>query len=109
MPKDYERGSGGSSGHRVHCLPDLDAEDKDFLAFRERLFNRNSSIRNKRLQQAAMSYAYVMGRQWAEIDTDIMIDGVRGYVIRDMVNRNPLIDQPRPVTNRIEIAVEIEL
>ncbi len=109
MPKDYERASGGSSGKGVYCLPDLNAEDKEFLAYRERLFNRKSAIRNKRLQQAALSYAYVLGRQWAEIDTDVMIDGVRGYVIRDMINHNPLIDVPRPVTNRIEIAVEIEL
>ncbi len=108
MAKDYERSSGGSAGMGVYCLPDLDASDEDFIAYRERLFNKNSAIRNKRLQQAALSYAYVMGRQWAEIDTDVMIDGVRGYVIRDMA-KNLIVDQPRPVTNRIEIAVEIEL
>ena len=109
MAKDYEYTSGHGPNGLVNVLPDLDAADEDFLGYREKLFNRNSAFRNNRLQTAALSYAYVMGRQWAEIDTEVMIDGIRGYVIRDMLNKNPLVEQPRPVTNRIEIALEIEL
>jgi len=93
-------------------LPDLD-EDEDsavsqILDYKHRFFNRLSNYRNRIMTRQALNINYLLGRQWIELDADIIQDGSRGYVFRDM-RRSDMQETPRPVTNLVYPAVEVEL
>lgn len=89
-------------------LPALDAPDQDLLAYRDRHFNFFSAYRSRKMEVAARNLFYTLGRHWVELDTNILIDGARGYVFKDMKAPGD-VELPKPVTNYIAPAVEVEL
>lgn len=86
-------------------FPPVGSSEADLLAYRDRVINRWSIVRNQNMGRAALSVWYMLGRQWAEFDYAAAFDGVRGAIIRDMENS----DLPRPITNQISPAIEAEV
>src|SRR5258705_11741161 len=89
-------------------VPDLDAEESEILDFRDKWFNYQSVYRCRHMERMALALHYQLGRQWIELDNEILMDGVRGYAFRD-ARQNAEIEMPRPVTNYISPAVEVEM
>lgn len=89
-------------------VPDLDAEDSEILDFRDKWFNYFSVYRCRHMERMALALHYQLSRQWMELDNEILVDGVRGYAFRDARN-NSEVEMPRPVTNYIAPAVEVEM
>ena len=86
-------------------FPEKGAPESEILAYRDRLMNRWSIVRNAHMGRIALSFWYQMGRQWSEFDPDSAFDGVRGSVLR-MIKED---GGPRPVTNIISPPVEEEV
>jgi uncharacterized protein YbdZ (MbtH family) len=59
------------------------------------------------MQRISKALFYILGRQWIDLDTDVLPEGARGYAIRDMAP-NDEVELPRPVTNFIAPAVDVE-
>lgn len=89
-------------------VPDLDADDGEILSYRDRLFNDDAVFRNRTLERAATNLYYQLNRQWIELDTEVLLDGVRGYIFRD-IRQQSEAEMPRPVSNYIASAVEVEM
>lgn len=88
-------------------VPDLDADRQEILDFKDRWFSDHNIIRSRRLEQMAKNHFYTaLGRQWLEIDRALLYQGSRGYAFKDVDSKQGL---PRPVTNKIAPAVEVEL
>lgn len=86
-------------------FPEKGAPESEILAYRDRLMNRWSIVRNAHMGRIALSFWYHMGRQWSEFDPDGAFDGVRGSILR-MIKED---GGPRPVTNIISPPVEEEV
>src|SRR5262252_5186917 len=96
----------------AYRVPDLDADEATLLGFKERFFNYRATYRCRHIERMAMNIFYYLGRQWLERDEDIILDGVRGYIFRDYFRAQSLdgeVEFPRPVTNYVAPAVEVEL
>jgi hypothetical protein len=89
-------------------VPDLDATDDQILDFKRRHFNFYSVLRNRQMERMARNLLYTYGRQWIELDTEVILAGSRGYVFRDKKS-NPDYQMPRPTTNLIAPAVDLEI
>lgn len=88
-------------------FPDSGADDNCYFDYRNRFFNRLATYRNRHMERMALDLWYHLGRQWIELDIDVIADGIRGYVFRD-IRRTAELSTPRPVTNLIRPSVEIE-
>lgn len=99
---------GTSSSRTVTRIPDLTAQDSEILDFRDHFFNYYAVYRCRQMERMAMNLHYQLGRQWLELDHEVLLDGVRGYVFRD-ARRTSEVEMPRPVTNLIAPAVEVEM
>lgn len=89
-------------------VPDLEATDGEILDFRDRHFNDEAVYRCRDLERAALNLHYTLGHQWIELDSSMLIDGVRGYVFKE-IDTGEDGEMPRPVTNYIAPSVEVEL
>jgi hypothetical protein len=89
-------------------VPDLDATDDQILDFKRRHFNFYSVLRNRQMERMARNLLYTYGRQWIELDTEVILAGSRGYVFRDKKS-NPDYQMPRPTTNLVAPAVDLEI
>ena len=89
-------------------VPDLDASDEEILSFFDHHFNDDSVYRCRQLERMARNLHYFVGRQWIELDTEAIPDGVRGYIFRDTPQPDA-VALPRPVINRIAPTVEVEM
>lgn len=92
---------------KLYRFPTLNADDDYIISFRDRYFQQYSSYRNKHLTRLALSMYYEMGRQWIERDWEQTFEGLRGFAFREMQS-TAQVELPRPVTNRIAPAIDIE-
>ena len=60
------------------------------------------------MDRMAKANYYQIGRQWIELDVDVLFDNSRGFAFRDMVPSDGA-QMPRPVLNYVTASVEIEL
>lgn len=89
-------------------VPDLEAETSDILEYKSRHFNHEAVYRCREMERAAINTHYTLGHQWIELDSSMLVDGVRGYVFKEQESSEDN-EMPRPVTNMIAPAVEVEL
>ncbi len=89
-------------------IPDLDADDLTILDFFKRYFNKQSVYRSRSMDRPALSIFYQLGRQWVEKDSRILIEGVRGFALKE-IDQPEDVKLPRPVTNLVTSSVEMEL
>lgn len=89
-------------------VPAIDEEEARILEFRDRWFSKYNIYRVRRLEQMALNHHYLLGRQWIELDTEILIEGTRGFQFRQ-ISTEEQHDIPRPVTNVIAPSVEVEI
>lgn len=87
-------------------VPSLEASDSELLDYRDAAFGDRNTLRCRRLENAARNLLYFFGRQWIELDPQLLYQGARGFAFRD-IHRNSR-DVPKPVFNWISGAVEIE-
>jgi hypothetical protein len=88
-------------------FPLLDADDSTIVAYKDHHFNYESNYRNRHMERMALALHYRYGRQWIEPSVDLLLDGTRGYLFRDK-RLEGYVDMPRPITNKIGVAVDIE-
>ena len=81
--------------------------DSYLFQYRNRHFNFEAIYRCIHMERMARNIYYWLGSQWIELDTENIQDEVRGYIMRDIANRSEQ-EIPRPVTNYIAPAVEVE-
>lgn len=81
------------------------AECRDFF---ERWCNFRSTYRNRHMARMARNLHYLYGRQWIELDTEVLLETARGFAFRD-IRGGGYDGLPRPVTNYIDPAVETEI
>lgn len=91
----------------TYRFPTVEADDDFVIGFRDRYFQRYSQYRNRHLTRVALALYYDLGRQWIERDWEQTFEGVRGFAFREMQPTSE-IELPRPVTNRIAPAIDIE-
>lgn len=96
------------TAHTNYRIPEGDDAETDYLAFRDRWFSYYNVYRNRHLQRIARSLNYYIGRQWLEIDTSILSDGVRGYALKAVTSKGEY-EMPRPVTNYVGLGVDAEM
>lgn len=101
-------GPSGYTGTASHYFPDIGAPEAELLAYRDRLINPWSIFRNQHVGRAGLAISYFLGRQWAELDTSIAFQGVRGAFIREMSDDETGMSV-RPVDNIIDPGVEAEV
>lgn len=89
-------------------VPALEDADEAVLDFFKRYFNDDASFRCRQLERMCRNIYYFIGRQWIQLDTEAIPDGVRGYRLRDIPQPEGFY-LPRPVINRIAPTVEIEM
>jgi hypothetical protein len=92
---------------KLYRFPTVDADDDYIISFRDRYFQQHSTYRNRHLTRIALSMYYDMGRQWIERDWEQSFEGLRGFAFREMQS-TAQVELPRPVTNRIAPAIDIE-
>jgi hypothetical protein len=92
---------------KLFRFPTAEADDDYVIGFRDRYFQRYSQYRNRHLHRISLSLYYDLGRQWIERDWEQTFEGVRGFAFREMQPTSE-IELPRPVTNRIAPAIDIE-
>lgn len=97
-----------SAGSQARRLPPQGAPGTEIRDYRDRIFNRYAAYRNQHMERMALALLYQLSRQWVEPDYEVLIDSVRGFVFRD-TRQTSQIQMPRPVTNYIAPAVEVEL
>lgn len=87
-------------------LPDWGDEDalKDY---KDAYFNYYNIFRARNLERQAMNLHYLYLRQWIELDVQRLGMGGRGFFFKDI--DSPNANMPKPVTNYIGAAVNIEL
>lgn len=87
-------------------LPDWNDEDalKDY---KDSYFNYYNIYRARNLERQAMNLHYLYLRQWIELDVQRLGLGGRGFFFKDV--DSPNANMPKPVTNYIAAAVNIEL
>lgn len=90
-------------------FPPIGAPENELLDYRDRVINRWSVYRNRHMGRIGLSMAYVLGRQWSEIDYAAAFDGIRGVVLREMGDEGLNNTIVRPVTNEIDPGVEAEV
>lgn len=88
-------------------FPGLDADETAIREFRQHHFAPFSRYRNIHMERINRALWYVIGKQWAELDTDTIAEGARGFALREMQEADE-IDLPRPVTNLIAPSVDVE-
>lgn len=88
--------------------PAFGASDTELLEFRDRFFNFKSVWRCRVMDRMARANYYQIGRQWIELDVDVLFDNSRGYAFRDILPPDG-VQMPRPVLNYVTASVEIEL
>ncbi len=91
-------------------IPDLGAEKAELLSYRDRVFKDGfwNTLRVRRLEEKVRNLLYYRDRQWIVLDQATLMNGSRGFIFRDL-QKNPDRDFPRPVTNYIKPAVNVEL
>lgn len=89
-------------------IPDFGVEPSKLLDLRDNWFNYYAAYRNRHMQRMALALNYYIGRQWIELDSAVVPDGVRGYAFKP-IRRSVYTQIPKPVTNRIGISVDSEL
>lgn len=92
---------------KMYRFPTQDADDDYIISFRDRYFQRYSTYRNRHLTRLALALYYDQGRQWIERDWEQTFEGLRGFAFREMQS-TAQVELPRPVTNRIAPAIDIE-
>ena len=60
------------------------------------------------MDRMARANYYQIGRQWIELDVDVLFDNSRGFAFRDILPGDG-VQMPRPVLNYVTASVEIEL
>lgn len=101
----YSAGTGDPAvGMRV---PDLGAPVEELQAYRDKAFSKSNILRVRRLEDKVRNLLYFYGRQWIELDASSLVSGSRGFVFRNIKNSDK--DIPRPVSNYIAPAVNMEL
>lgn len=88
-------------------FPDLSADEQYIRTFQDRYFNRYAAYRNSHMQRITIALYYLLGEQWIELDEGAMLEGMRGFVFKDMLPELDL-SLPRPVTNMIAPAIDVE-
>lgn len=96
-----------AKGNRRFTFPEIGAPENELLDYRTRYFNFNSVWRNRQMERMAICNYYQMNRQWIELDSELIPDGSRGYVLRDMFQKDSF-RMPRPVLNYVGEAVGVE-
>jgi hypothetical protein len=89
-------------------VPKVGAHESDILDYKQRFFNYEAAYRCRRMEQMALNLNYYLGRQWIELDREVLLDGTRGYAFMDQRSTGN-IEMPRPVSNYTSQAVEVEL
>lgn len=96
-------------GRTQNRFPGPDAEDQVLLDYNKRFFSDYNAYRCKTLERMALNHHYYLGRQWIELDSATLVAGSRGFVFKDMLPPLGQHQIPKPVTNKVDKAVELEL
>lgn len=88
-------------------FPDEKASEDDIKSFVSRHFSQYSAYRCRHMQRIAKAIYYVLDRQWIELDQDVLLDGGRGFALREMA-QDLEVELPRPVRNVVSPAVDVE-
>lgn len=88
-------------------FPKVGASEEDVIAYKDNFFSEQATYRDRHMQRICRNIYYEMGRQWVELDTQVMPEGGRGYVFKEMSVEGD-IELPRPVDNQIAPAVDVE-
>jgi len=85
-------------------------ETQEIVSYRDRMFTTQSTFRSQILQEIVEGLHYLAGHQWIEPDEDNLVDSVRGIFYKALGSSVDEygIELPRPVTNYIKPAVELE-
>lgn len=107
---EYTAGAGAildAKQQRRLIPPPLDCSKTQLLDFRDRVVNRDSVYRNRHMARMARNLWYFLGRQWIELERQIINQGVRGYTFRNTDTREG--GRKRPTMNFIAPQVENEI
>lgn len=96
-----------SERQKWYRFPDSETEDSEILDYRNRHFAEYFTYRDRHMQRIVRNIYYDIGRQWIELHTDTLVEGARGYAMREMQN-NLDAETPRPVTNIVSPAIDVE-
>lgn len=96
-----------SKGYKKLVLPALDCDPSELLAYRDDAFGDRNTLRCRKLENAARNLLYFYGKQWIELDPQMLVNGARGYSFREMQTSSREI--PKPTGNLISGAVDIEM
>lgn len=92
----------------LYRFPKLDADPDQIKGYALRHFAPFNAYRNSRLENVAKAIYYEQGNQWLELDSDVLVEGVRGYAFRSMRFDEDEAERPMPVTNLITSSVDVE-
>jgi hypothetical protein len=95
-----------SDSEVYYRFPTHEASDEYITEFARRHFAEYFTYRTRHMERIARNIYYEIGRQWVERDLRQLAEGSRGYAFRDMRDTN--VELPRPVTNYITPAVDVE-
>jgi len=93
---------------RRERFPGTEASDNDILEWRDRHFSVWVTYRTRHLSRISRNIYYTIGKQWIELDTEVLQDGGRGYTYRMQQAGDAPVQLPQPVTNIISPAVDVE-
>ncbi len=97
----------GTKAGNYFRFPAADASDEEIESYMDRHFAPHARYRDRHLERINRSLWYIIGKQWAELDQDILVEGARGYALREMEDSGE-VELPKPVTNFIAPAVDVE-
>lgn len=91
---------------KFYRFPGGDASEEYISEYMRRHFAEYFTYRTRHMERIAKNIYYEIGRQWVERDLRQLAEGSRGFAFRDMRQTN--VELPRPVTNYITPAVDVE-
>jgi hypothetical protein len=94
------------ASEKYYRFPAPEAPDEYITEYMRRHFAEYFTYRSRHMERIAKNIYYEIGRQWVERDLRQLAEGSRGFAFRDMRNTN--VELPRPVTNYITPAVDVE-
>ena len=96
----------GTEREKFYQFPRPDASDEYVSEYTRRIFAEHFTYRTRHLERVARNIYYEIGRQWIQRDLSQLVEGSRGFAFREMRHAN--VELPRPVTNYITPAVDVE-
>lgn len=106
MARDNRYSYAASTGSPL-IFPPAGSDEPLIVDYKNRHFNYTSLYRDRVMERISTNLYYVGGRQWIELDTEVIMDS-RGYILKNQKQTGEA-ELPRPVSNYIAPAVEVEM